>query len=188
VAPTNAGNGAAVPSGTIPAEHAVRRFHSATLLERDPAGTEALIKFMGFARIGEAGKRIRYQGSGRDASILDILREPKTPRGGLGAGIVHHIAFRTPTDEQQERWRRELIPQVRQVTPVLNRLYFHSIYFREPGGVLFEIATDPPGFATDETIEHLGERLMLPPWLEESRGALELRLPRLTRSDLAVPR
>jgi len=110
----------------------------------------------------------------------------KTPRGGLGAGIVHHIAFRTPTDERQERWRRELMPQVREITPVIDRVYFHSIYFREPGGILFEIATDPPGFAVDEAVDHLGERLMLPPWLEGSRVDLERRLPRLIRSGVPV--
>jgi len=173
-------------SGEISHEHAVRGFHSATFSERDAAATERLVEFMGFTRISEAGDRIRYQASGRDASIVDIVREPKTPRGGLGAGIVHHIAFRTPTDERQERWRRELMPQVREITPVIDRVYFHSIYFREPGGILFEIATDPPGFAVDEAVDHLGERLMLPPWLEGSRVDLERRLPRLVRSGVPV--
>jgi glyoxalase family protein len=171
--------------GDIPAEHAVRGFHSATLSERDPAGTERLVEFMGFTKVAEGGQRIRYQADGRDASIVDIVHQPKTPLGGLGAGIVHHIAFRTPTDQQQEHWRRELTPWFRGITPVIDRVYFHSIYFREPGGILFEIATDPPGFAVDEAVDHLGERLMLPPWLEVSRGDLERRLPRLTRS--AVP-
>ena len=175
-------------SGEIPREHAVRGFHSATFSERDTAATERLVEFMGFTRISEAGHRIRYQASGRDASIVDIVREPTTPRGGLGAGIVHHIAFRTPTDERQERWRRELMPQVREITPVIDRVYFHSIYFREPGGILFEIATDPPGFTVDEAVDHLGERLMLPPWLEGSRVDLERRLPRLVRSGVPVTR
>jgi glyoxalase family protein len=175
-----------VASGEIPREHALRGFHSATISQRDAAATERLVEFMGFTRIDEGGNRIRYQASGHDASIVDIVREPKTPRGGLGAGIVHHIAFRTPTDEQQERWRRELMPRVREITPVIDRTYFHSIYFREPGGVLFEIATDPPGFAIDETVDHLGERLMLPPWLEGSRVDLERRLPRLTRPGVPV--
>jgi glyoxalase family protein len=175
-----------VASGEIPSDHALRGFHSATLAEGDATATERLMEFMGFTKIDAAGNRIRYQASGRDASIVDIVSEPKTPRGGLGAGIVHHIAFRTPTDEQQDRWRRELMPRVRQITPVIDRIYFHSIYFREPGGVLFEIATDPPGFAIDETVDHLGERLMLPPWLEGSRVDLERRLPRLTRSGLPV--
>jgi len=173
-------------SGAVPPQHALRGFHSATLSERDSAATEALVAFMGFTRVGEEGQRIRYQASGSDASVLDILREPTTPRGGLGAGIVHHIAFRTPDDQHQETWRRELMPRARQVTPVIDRVYFHSIYFREPGGVLFEIATDPPGFAVDEPVDHLGEKLMLPPWLDESRSELERRLPRLVRSAAPV--
>ena len=173
-------------SGEIPREHALRGFHSATLSERDAAATERLVEFMGFTSVGEAGRRIRYQATGGDASIVDIVRDPKTAPGGLGAGIVHHIAFRTPTDERQERWRRELMPRVRAITPVIDRMYFHSIYFREPGGVLFEIATDPPGFAIDEAVDHLGERLMLPPWLEGSRVDLERRLPRLTRPGVPV--
>jgi len=185
---SRAANRPVVASGDIPPEHAIRGFHGATLLERDSVATERLVEFMGFTKIAEAGHRIRYQASDRDASLIDIVRGRKTPRGGLGAGIVHHIAFRTPTDEQQERWRRALMPRVRQVTPVIDRVYFHSIYFREPGGVLFEIATDPPGFLIDEMIDHLGERLMLPPWLEQSRSDLERALPRLTRSNLPVTR
>jgi glyoxalase family protein len=185
---SRAANRPVVGSGDIPAEHALRGFHSATLLERDSVGTERLVEFMGFARIAEAGDRVRYQASAPDASIIDIVREPRMARGGLGAGIVHHMAFRTPTDEQQEVWRRELTPRVQEVTPIIDRVYFLSIYFREPGGVLFEIATDPPGFAIDEPVEHLGERLMLPPWLEESRKDLEQRLPRLTRSTAPVTR
>jgi glyoxalase family protein len=183
---SRAANRPASDSSLIPREHALRGFHSATLSERDAAATERLVEFMGFTRIDEAAHRLRYQASGRDASIIDIVGESQTPRGDLGAGIVHHIAFRTPTDNEQERWRRELTPRVREVTPVIDRLYFHSIYFREPGGVLFEIATDPPGFAIDEAVDHLGERLMLPPWLEWSRGDLERRLPHLTRSGVPV--
>jgi glyoxalase family protein len=183
---SRAGHRPASHSGVIPEEHALRGFHSATLTERDGAATERFVEFIGFTRIGEAGNRIRYQASARDASILDIVHEPKTAEGGLGAGIVHHIAFRTPTDEQQERWRRELMPRVRGVTPIIDRVYFHSIYFREPGGILFEIATDPPGFAIDEAVDHLGQRLMLPPWLEPSRVDLERRLPCLVRAGTSV--
>jgi glyoxalase family protein len=168
-------------SGPIPPEHALRGFHSATFSERDSAATEQLVTLMGFTKINDGVHRVRYQGSTSDASVVDIVREPDTATGDLGAGIVHHIAFRTPTDERQERWRRELMPHVRVITPIIDRIYFHSIYFREPGGILFEIATDPPGFAIDETVDHLGERLMLPPWLEKSRDDLERNLPRLTR-------
>ena len=175
-------------AGAIPPEHALRGFHSATLSERHSAATEQLLTLTGFTKGDEGVDRVRYQATASDASVVDIVREPDTPAGDLGAGIVHHIAFRTPTDEQQERWRWALTPRVRAITPVIDRIYFHSIYFREPGGILFEIATDPPGFAVDETVDHLGERLMLPPWLETSRGDLERSLPRLTRSGVSVPR
>jgi len=185
---SGASNGRIVASNAVAAEHALRGFHSATLSERHSEATERLLEAMGLTRVAESADRIRYQGSARDASIVDVVREPKTPGGELGAGIVHHIAFRTPTDAQQERWQRELVSHVRGMTPIVDRVYFHSIYFREPGGVLFEIATDLPGFAIDEPVEHLGERLMLPPWLEPSRRDLELRLPRLTRSDMSVQR
>ena len=176
------------PSAAIPPEYALRGFHSATLSDRDSAATEQLLTLMGFTKADEGVHRVRYQASASDASFVDIVREPKAPAGDLGAGIVHHIAFRTPTDEEQERWRWTLMPQVRAVTPIIDRIYFHSIYFREPGGILFEIATDPPGFAIDETVDHLGERLMLPPWLERLRDDLERKLPRLTRSGVSVPR
>ena len=188
VAVPHAPNRPIAASNAVAAEHALRGFHSATLSERDSAATERLIELMGFTKVAEAVDRIRYQGGAHDASIIDIVGEPKTAAGDLGAGIVHHIAFRTPTDDAQERWRRELMPHVRGITPVINRVYFHSIYFREPGGVLFEIATDPPGFETDETVDHLGERLMLPPWLEPSRDDLERRLPPLNRRTSPVTR
>lgn len=91
----------------------------------------------------------------------------------MGVGTVHHIAFRVPDDETHLAVREEVAGLGYNVTPVLDRNYFRSIYFREPGGVLFEVATDPPGFAADEAAEHLGESLKLPPWLEERRGEIE---------------
>jgi hypothetical protein len=97
----------------------------------------------------------------------------------MGAGTVHHIAFRAETDEIQRQWQLELGRLGYDVTPILDRQYFHSIYFREPGGVLFEIATDPPGFAIDETPEELGTHLKLPPALELMRGSIEQALPTL---------
>jgi len=169
-------------AGGVPPEHALRGFHSATVSERETVRTESLLELMGFTKANEEGHRIRYRAAGPDASIVDVLHEPKTPRGGLGGGIVHHIAFRTPTDREQEQWRLNLTGQGYEVTPIVDRVYFHSIYFREPGGVLFEIATNPPGFSVDEPVEHLGEQLKLPPWLEDSRAELERRLPALTRS------
>ena len=106
---------------------------------------------------------------------LCAIRPPKTGLGG--AGTVHHIAFRTPDDESQRQWLDRLTESGQQVTDIQDRQYFHSIYFREPGGILFEIATDPPGFTIDEPLEALGTSLKLPPWLEPERTQIEAILP-----------
>jgi glyoxalase family protein len=106
----------------------------------------------------------------------------------VGIGGVHHVAFRTPNDEEQAAWRRRLAEAGVGVTPIIDRFYFHSIYFREPGGVLFEIATDGPGFATDEDMERLGERLALPPFLEPRRAEIEANLQPITPVKMAVAR
>ena len=95
----------------------------------------------------------------------------------IGIGSVHHMAFRTPSDEQHKILRRNIVKARLNATPVIDRFYFHSVYFREPGGVLFEIATNPPGFTIDEKAEELGTHLVLPPWLESSRRDLEKILP-----------
>jgi glyoxalase family protein len=116
------------------------------------------------------------------------LDQPQAPIGWLGTGTVHHIAFRTPSDDQQLAWRRELTDRGFRVTRVIDRTYFHSIYFREPGGILFEIATDPPGFTVDEPASRLGERLMLPAWLEPDRRQVERSLPALSRTSAAWAR
>jgi len=169
----------------VPAEHALRGFHGATLAEQTTAGTEQLLQFMGFTKIGQEANRIRYRGAAHDASIVDLTHAPDAEYGELGGGIVHHIAFRAASDGQQAEWRSDLVEHGYRVTPIIDRIYFHSIYFREPGGVLFEIATDAPGFALDETLDHLGEHLKLPPWLEASRATLERRLPVLTLPSVA---
>ncbi len=97
--------------------------------------------------------------------------------GNVAAGSVHHIAFRTRNDAEQLQWREHLVELGYNVTPVIDRIYFHSIYFREPGGILFEIATEPPGFTLDETLEKLGTGLRLPPWMESARSQIERVLP-----------
>jgi glyoxalase family protein len=134
---------------------------------------------MGFRPAGSEGNRFRYHATGGEgfAATADLLRVPDTRQGIVGAGVVHHIAFRTPDDRQQEAWRQRLADLGYDVTPVIDRQYFHSIYYREPGGVLFEIATDPPGFTVDQKPEELGMRLMLPPWLEPYRAEIERVLP-----------
>ena len=171
--------------GPVPAEYAIRGFSGAALTVDDYELTaDLLTKVMGFRLAGQEGQRYRYEvGDGADLARVDLLNAPELPEGLVAVGTVHHIAWRTPGDEQQLAWRAELQQVGMQVTPVRDRQYFHSIYFREPNGILFEIATDPPGFATDETPETLGTHLKLPPWLEPERATLENKLPRLRLPD-----
>ena len=166
---------------SVPRQSAICGFHSATLSEEGYERTAALLQQpMGMRFIDNEGNRFRYVGESSGAgAIVDVVCAPDGSAGRSGAGTVHHIAWRTADDVQQQLWRSSLVDGGYNVSPILDRTYFHSIYFREPGGVLFEIATDPPGFATDEPIEHLGERLMLPRWLEPQRAVVEQQLPRL---------
>lgn len=167
--------------GPVDAAHAICGFHSATLSEEGYEQTARLLQdTMGLAFVGSEGNRFRYQaGTATAGAIVDILCTPDGRFGRLGGGTVHHIAWRTPDDDQQAIWRKDLVDLGYNVSPVMDRTYFHSIYYREPGGVLFEIATDPPGFAIDEPPDHLGERLMLPTQYESLRPALERNLPTL---------
>ena len=175
--------GGHVPAaGPVPAEHAIRGFHSVTLSEEGYEKTARLLtEVMGFRADGSEGNRFRYRsGAGGFASVVDLLCVPDARRGGMGAGIVHHVAFRTPDDEQQGGWQRRVAELDYNVSPVMDRTYFHSIYFREPGGILFEIATDPPGFTHDEKLEELGDHLRVPPWMEKARAQIEEILPPIT--------
>ena len=167
--------------GPVPVEYAIRGFFGVTLLEADHGETETLLtETFGFRPAGQEDNRFRYEaGAGAARARVDVLEEPETLRGRIAAGSVHHIAWRTLDDEQQLAWRQTLVDLGLQVTPVKDRQYFHSIYFHEPGGILFEIATDPPGFSTDETPEQLGRHLKLPPWFEPQRAQLERILPKL---------
>lgn len=164
--------------GPVPERHAIRGFHGVTLTEEGYERTGALLKLMGFHLVRDDGDWFRYEvGDGGPGSILNIMCKPEEPRGIVSVGTVHHVAWRTPDDEEQHAWREDLVNAGLNVTPVIDRRYFHSIYFREPGGVLFEIATDPPGFMLDESVDELGSSLMLPPWLEADRNYIEQRLP-----------
>jgi glyoxalase family protein len=118
--------------------------------------------------------------------MIDLLCSPEGRPGRMGIGAVHHIAWRTPPRSQEEQWREVLSRAGQDVSPVIDRNYFQSVYFREPRGVLFEIATDPPGFTVDEAPSELGSRLQLPPWLEPRRERIEARLPAL-RTPRRVP-
>ncbi len=165
----------------VPVEHSIRGFHSVTLCEAGFESTAAVLRLMGYEQTHDTGGRFRFSAAGdAPGSHIDVLVQPQLTYGRLGAGSVHHIAFRAPDDEQQRAWREVLKQAGLDVTPVLDRTYFHSIYFREPGGVLFEIATDPPGFALDELPESLGEALKLPAWLEPKRELIERTLPPIT--------
>ena len=143
---------------------------------------------MDFGFVGEESGRARFalgdeagdaSGGKGTGNFLDVVQLESTQRGQMGAGTIHHIAFRASDDETQEAWRKALLQKGLDVSPVMDRSYFRSIYFREPGGVLFEIATDAPGFLIDESWETLGESLKLPPQYEANRARIEQVLPPL---------
>jgi len=171
----------------IPPEHAIRGFHSATLLERALDGTARFLSdLLGMRLIASeadgALTRHRFSTIHTDVATarhVDVVVNERAPMGKLGGGIVHHIAFRADGEAQQMAWHATLIAQNRNVSPQMDRNYFKSIYFREPGGVLFEVATDAPGFAIDETLESLGESLKIPPMYEHRRRVIESFLPKL---------
>ena len=157
--------------------------HSITLSHGGKAAeTSALFENLTFASVGAdaATSRKRYSvGAEPGQDFVDVVSAPSPRRGQMGAGTIHHVAFRTDDDGSQLDWQQALIKLGLNVSPVMDRNYFHSIYFREPGGVLFEIATDPPGFAVDEPETNLGESLKLPAWYESMRSSLEASLPKL---------
>lgn len=169
-------------AGPVPVESAIHGFHSATLSVEGSAKTATLLtNTMGFALVGQEGNRFRYavDGGSGVGSVVDVRCAPEEPRGSTLPGTVHHIAWRVADEEEQVDWLGEISRLGYNTSPVMDRNYFHSIYFREPGGVLFEIATDPPGFTVDESLEEMGKKLLLPPWLEPSRTQLEAVLPPL---------
>ena len=182
----------------ISKEHAIRGFHSATLSEEGYEHTASLLTdTMGFKLVAKDNKEDRFRfriveknnnnqrgdsGSTESSqslgSFVDVVCQPEISRGYIGIGTVHHIAWRAANDRHQIDLRKRIVEEAKlNPTPVIDRTYFHSVYFREPGGILFEIATDPPGFAIDERPEDLGKHLKLPEWLEPVRGKLEQLLP-----------
>lgn len=167
------------PSSDVPADHAIRGFHSSTLAVGDAAPTASVLTGqMGYRQVAQEGHRTRYTvADGGPGTYVDVTTDPAIPRGLNGAGTIHHVAFRTPTDESQVAARQTLVANSLHVSPVIDRAYFKSIYYREPNGVLFEIATDQPGFAIDEPVETLGTKLSLPPHLEPYREEIEAGLP-----------
>jgi glyoxalase family protein len=179
---------------------AIREFHAPTLQLPDSAPTEKLLtETLGFHQIAEEGSRRRFglrsgphlnplpqgeanvlphaRAEGSTSTQLDLVERRDGPHGHIAVGTVHHMAFRTPSNEEQLKWREKLVDLGFMVSPVMDREYFHSIYFREPNGILFEIATEGPGFTIDEPAEHLGEGLKLPKQFEAHRSAIEQALP-----------
>jgi glyoxalase family protein len=168
--------------GTVGGESAVRGLHSVTLLVRSPQATvDLMTSVLGFATVDEMEGRIRVAVNGaRPGHFIDILHDDHASPARNGIGTVHHVAMAIETDAQQLVLREELVGRGVQVTEVRDRQYFKSIYFREPGGVLLEVATMAPGFTVDEDLQSLGRDLKLPPWEEPLRREIEGHLPRIS--------
>ena len=166
----------------VPLEHALRGFHSVTLVESQGRRTDTFLReTLGFHVVGREGLRTRYGATnGTGSSFVDVVVAPDVEAGSVAVGTIHHVAYRTPDGGEQLSWQQRIRYAGIPVTPVIDRQYFSSIYFHEPGGALFEIATDPPGFAVDEEPEALGTHLVLPPWLEAQRRVIEQRLQRVS--------
>lgn len=179
--PTSEPKGQPWLSGTIPPDSAIRGFHSVTISEEGYENSARLLtEVMGYESVGSEHNRFRYRAGSQDdgpGTIVDLLCVPDARHGTMGAGAVHHVAFRTPDDVQQAAWRQAIARGGLNVSPVMDRSYFHSIYYREPGGVLFEIATNNPGFTADQPVNELGRKLMLPPWLEPHRAEIQRAVP-----------
>ena len=170
-------------------------FHSVTLWLKGDVPTGRVLELMGYARVAEEAtatggtggteRRVRYRSAdGGRGSMVDLMVSDAASIGRSGAGTIHHVAFRAPRPEDQRAWRERLGAAGLEVTPVIDRQYFDAIYFREPGGVLFEIATDPPGFAVDEDEATLGHALKLPAQYEPMRTRIERVLPPLRVPDV----
>ncbi|TVY11417.1 ring-cleaving dioxygenase [Paenibacillus cremeus] len=162
--------------GGVPIEHAIKGFGGAVLYSTAPDKTAHLIEHvMGLQKIGQEDAYARFRSYGDIGNVIDINVTPMAYGAG-GAGTVHHIAWRAKDDAEHALWRSHVESQGYHPTPIVDRQYFNAIYFREEGGILFEIATDPPGFARDEAPEVLGEKIMLPAWFEEHREQIERNL------------
>ncbi len=167
--------------GHIPEQHAIKGFQGVTLWEEGYERTAGVLtEQLNHKLLREGSNRFRFVPDGTTGNCIDILCMPDALPARGGSGTVHHVAFATATDASQLQVRQKVAERGLNVTPVIDRNYFHSIYFREPGGVLFEVATNPPGFAVDELASELGQNLKLPAWLEPHRVELERVLTPVT--------
>lgn len=171
-------------NGYIPKEYAIRGFYNAEIWEEGYERTAGLLtEQLDHVLVAEKGNRFRFAATNSAGNYIDLVCSPDSMRGLSGSGTVHHLAFATPNSETQLAVRRKIVQRMLNPTPVLDRNYFTSVYFREPGGVLFEVATSGPGFAIDEPGDHLGEALKLPQQFESRRAELEYKLIPLTFND-----
>ena len=165
-------------NGIIPPEHAIKGLYNVEIWEEGYERTAALLtEQLDHKLISEKGNRFRFAARDKPGNFIDILCSPDSMKGLGGSGTVHHIAFATPNSETQKEVRLKIVKRMLNPSPILDRTYFTSIYFREPGGVLFELATAGPGFVVDESAKHLGEALKLPSQFEENREQIEKTLP-----------
>lgn len=165
-------------NSTVPQEHSIRGFYNVEIWEEGYERTAGLLtEQLDHTLISEKGNRFRFAATDSPGNYIDILCSPDSLKGLAGSGTVHHIAFATPDQPSQAEVRTRILKRMLNPTPILDRNYFSSIYFREPGGVLFEVATAGPGFAVDESKDHLGESLKLPVQFEKDRGQIEKSLP-----------
>ena len=190
IVPKGADNRQGWTTPEVAASAATKGFHSVTLTLKSIGPTASILTdVFGYQLKGQEGDRYRYvtaaaasgtAGSpGHPASIVDLVEAPKGVRGLNGGGTNHHVAFRVPNEDVQMEYREKILSRGLHITPKINRDYFYSLYFREPGGVLFELATDNPGFTVDEPLNELGTHLKLPDQYEASRGTIEKTLPAL---------
>ncbi len=175
----------------VPADARVFGLHGVALTVRELGPTQSMLEFLGFAVVGQSSSHVRFRSAqGGPGSHLDVLVLPGAAQGRVSKGTVHHVAFRVANDTVHAEWVEHLRTAGVDASPIMDRQYFRSIYFTEPGGVLFELATDGPGFTVDEPVATLGERLMLPPQLESRRVDIQRNLTPLeawVRSDASAP-
>ncbi len=166
----------------VPVEHAIKRFYGVTMNVAQLEPTVLVLRdILGARHVGSEGTLHRFTiGVGNDEAAVDIYADPSIPSARQSAGSVHHIAWRVKDDASETEWQSTIQKHGLSTTEVIDRFYFHSIYFREPGGILYEIATDNPGFTVDESLEQLGSALVLPPWFEPHRASIERSLPPIT--------
>jgi glyoxalase family protein len=167
-------------SSPVPVEHQICGLESARMSERDLAVTTSFLSnAMGFRHLGTENGWHRYGIDEKSGGYIDLRETPTAARGAWGTGSIHHLAWRVDDEAHQLEVRKRVTECGSRPTPVIDRFWFKSVYFSEPGGVLFELATEGPGFTVDEDRAHLGESLVLPPWLEPDRTAIEAGLPKL---------